>query len=170
MKRTLRRLMLIMMLICVPAVMMGCPETPFGTVTVMDEAGNPIASAWDRDLDGEADKDPVTGEVDLVLPKEAYTAARRADIFGPEILQLLAAFGVPFVGMAAVWWRKYKFGLKTANLVTSIQAARASIKANGAKGSLVLLDDALKAAQDPDTAAMVADLKKAAGLPSVSEL
>ena len=162
MKRTLRRLMLILMLAAGPVLLVGCPETPVGTVT--DETG---ALVWDHNFDGVPDVNDA-GDPEYVVDPKIYAAANQADTIGPLVLTGLASFGVPFVAAIAVFWKKYKFGKMTANLVASIQSGRASLKANGAKGSLDILDNALKAAQDPDAAAMVADLKKAAGLPSVS--
>ncbi len=160
----MKRTLMILIMLVGPLLMVGCPETPVGTVLM----GDGQRLAWDRDLNGKPDllDDGVTP--DLVVDPEIYMAANQADVIGPLVLTGLGAFGVPFVGLIAVFWKKHGLGKMIANLVASVQAGRASVEKNGAKGALEILDNALANAQDPKTAAMVADLKKAAGLPSVS--
>ncbi len=160
----MKRTLMILIIVAGALLVVGCPETPVGTV-LMDDGQR---LAWDRDLNGEPDllDDGVTP--DLVVDPDIYMAANQADAIGPLVLTGLAAFGVPFVAAIGVFWRKYKLGKMTANLIASIQAGRASVKEHGTKGLLESLDIALDAAQHPDTKAMVADLKKAAGLASVT--
>ncbi len=160
----MKRTLMILIILAGPLLVVGCPETPIGTVLMDDEE----RLAWDRNFDGKADllDDGVTP--DLVLDPGIYLAANQADAIGPLVLTGLGAFGVPFVAVIAVFWKKYKLGKMIANLVASVQAGRASVEAQGAKGTLEILDNALANAQNPETAAMVADLKKAAGMPSVT--
>ncbi len=164
----MKRTLMILIIIAGPLLFTGCPETPLGTAELKDAAtGETIALAWDLNYDGVPDRNE-DGTPKLVLDPKIYTAANQADSIGPLVLTGLGAFGVPFVAGIAVFWKKHKLGKMIANLVASVQAGRASVEANGAKGSLEIFDNALANAQNPKTAAMVADLKEAAGLPSVS--
>ncbi len=164
----MKRTLMILIIVAGPLLFAGCPETPMGTVAVKNADGDDVGLAWDRKpYDGVADVNE-DGTPDLVLGANIYKVANQADSFGPTALAIAASFGVPFVGAIGIFWRKHKLAKMTANLVAAIQAGRASVNASGAKGSLEILDNALANAQHPDTAAMVADLKEAAGLPSVS--
>jgi len=149
--------------------MAGCPETPFGTVVVEDEQGQKIGSAWDKNFDGEPDIDPVTGEVDLLLPKAAYTVAQQVDGTAPALLKTVGGlFGVSFLTVLGLLWKNRRLAGFAVNVVESVQAVRHAAVEGGIKGALEAVDHALGSVQTPATRAKVTDLKKAAGLPSVT--
>ena len=148
--------------------MAGC-NTPFGTVAVEDEYGQKIGSAWDRNLDGEADKDPVTGEVDLILPKQAYAVAQQVDEIAPMLLKGAGGlFGISLLTTLGLLWKNRKWAAFSINAVESVQVGRQAMADGGFEAALKVLDHALFDRQTGETRKAVAKIKDTELVPSVT--
>ncbi len=163
----MKRTLMILIILAGPLLLAGCPETPMGTVAERDvQTGEIRATIWDRDYDGQADR-KADGTPDYVLDPKFYATADTVDSIGMQVLGVAAIF-LPAAGWFREAWKRYKGKKLVTNLIASFQVGRSSLKKNGAKGALDILDNALEAVQHPDTRAMVKDIKAAAQMPSVS--
>ena len=155
---------LLVVLLTVP----GCVSPPTGTVWLDTTGdGEPDILAVDKDGDGVADLDP-QGQVIPALTDEQLQKVRvalAADKYGPGILELLAAAGIPVVGLVAVGWRAGKWGRVLVNTVLSVQAARRAL----ADGERKKLDAVLSSVQTGETKATIAKLKDKNALASASD-
>lgn len=92
-------------------------------------------------------------------------AADAVDTVGPPILEMIAAAGIPGVGLVAALWRKHVAARRTANLVASVQAGRERLSAHTTSGREIF-DQVLTAVQTDATSAMVRRIKKSTIRPS----
>lgn len=151
------------MLLCVP----GCRKPPEGTVLIdFDGDGQLDALARDADRDGKPDLDE-DGVPQIIAGSKVYKAAEAVDVVLPTLLTVVGALAGGG-GLSAVLiilgaaWKKMKLGRNIANLVMSVQAAREKLaETPNMKTALKIVDEMLSAVQDPETEAMVRQIKKA---------
>ncbi len=100
--------------------------------------------------------------------QEVLDVGEKVDTFLPVGLDVLAAFGVPFVGLIASVIRSRKLGRVLANTVLSVQHARKAVQDNGIGGVLGIVDNALRGSQTGETIAYVKKIKDDLGAMSVN--
>ena len=174
MKKTYLLLLLAVLLIALP---FACGKSPVGTVWI-DTDGNGIADALavDADKDGQPDLDE-SGNFKIVQgtpSKKTVEAFHKADDWASGIFStagnVAGTLGGGFVGAIliglAAAWRSNKFGRIFLNTVTTVQAARKRLKAQGLGDALEIVDEALSD-QLPETIKMVKDVKDKFSIPSV---
>lgn len=144
----------------------GCAKVPASVMIDTDGDGKVDALALDADRDGVADLDGAGNPKILAGPK-TQNIVDTADAFGPTILTVVGALagggslGAILIAVAAAW-KKAKFARIIMNLVMSVQAVRMKL-ADTPKmtAALEIVDEMLRTVQDPETEAMVREIKAA---------
>lgn len=146
-----------LMLVAFGGCLPGFGEEAVDALTVpVDVDGDRVAEAvaWDRDRDGQPDRDS-DGQLEFV-PGSAAGAA--ADTWGPAVLGLLGLVGVPGAAVAAAVWQRGRWGRRLADVVATVQQGRKALRDEVSPSSLAALDEAL-CRQSADTQRAVKRIK-----------
>ena len=155
-------IVLVLGLGCSLVLVAGCPEPPRGMVPV--EGGY----AWDDDHDGQPDKN-ADGSLKLVPGSQLRKPADTIDSVMPTVLTIGGSLlGVPVLVGIGRAWGKWKFGNVLVNTVMTVQAARKKLQDNQETKALEILTTELNR-QLPQTKKMIADIKLAKNIPSVTD-
>ncbi len=158
--------MVVVAMLLLLAAVSSCQGPPTGTL-LRDIDGKPTLVV-DADSDNVPDVD-ADGRVIIVKDSvEILGIGEKVDTFLPVGLDVLAAFGVPFAGLAASVIRQRKLGRVLANTVLSVQHMRRSVSERGVGEALKIVDNALVGSQVGETVDFIKKVKDDLGLVSVT--
>jgi len=148
----------------------SCTDSQAGIILTDTTGDHQVDSRGiDRNHDGNIDID-ANGELIIWPGLGPYKYTEVTDDLMPVgLIGAGALTGLSVLGAIGAWWRSAKPGRMLANLITSIQLARADIKKNGEEGALSAFDRMLKNTQDPELRAWIIKAKKALDLASVTD-
>ena len=135
----------------------GCYTPPRNTVWIDTNAdGLPDMLAIDNNGDGIADLDANTRPY-LIAPPAGAQPPEAVDTSIATVLTLVGGLlGAPLLVTAGAVWKQTGLSKVIANIITSLDTARASLAANGNAPALKQLDTIMASVQTANTTAVIA--------------